>query len=127
MSYKNLEVWKLADRIVVEIHKMTLEDLPKFEMYETGQQIRKSSKSIKSNIVEGYGRKKYQQDYLHFLIISFGSLLETNDHLDTLFSVQSLKNEIKYNSLHSDLELLGKQLNRLITRISASLAEGRKK
>ena len=39
MSYKNLEIWQLAREIALEVHKMTLEDLPKFEMYETGQQI----------------------------------------------------------------------------------------
>jgi hypothetical protein len=34
MSYKNLEIWKLADELVFEIYEMTLQDLPKFEMYE---------------------------------------------------------------------------------------------
>jgi len=38
MSYKNLEIWKLADELVVEIHEMTLKKLPKFEMYEEGSQ-----------------------------------------------------------------------------------------
>jgi len=40
MSYKNLDIWKLADELVVEIHDMTLSKLPKFEMYEEGSQIR---------------------------------------------------------------------------------------
>ena len=50
MSYKNLEIWQEARKIVVDIHKMTLARLPKFEMYEEGSQIRKSSKSVKSTI-----------------------------------------------------------------------------
>lgn len=58
MSYKNLEIWKLADEVVVEIHEMTLAKLPKFEMFEEGSQIRRSSKSVKATIVEGYGRKE---------------------------------------------------------------------
>jgi hypothetical protein len=33
MSYRNLEIWKLAGEIVVDIHKMTLEKLPKYELY----------------------------------------------------------------------------------------------
>jgi four helix bundle protein len=52
MSYKNLEIWQLARDVVIEIHKMTL-TFPKFEMYEEGSQIRRSSKSVKSTIVEG--------------------------------------------------------------------------
>ena len=56
MSYKKLEIWQLARKLVIDIHKMTLYKLPKFDMYEEGSQIRKSSKSVKSTIVEGYGR-----------------------------------------------------------------------
>ncbi len=32
MSYKNLEIWQLAREVAVEIHKMSLEKLPKFEL-----------------------------------------------------------------------------------------------
>src|SRR5437867_185128 len=54
MSYRNLEIWTLSRELVVDIHKMTLTKLPKFEMFEEGTQIRKSMKSVKSTIVEGY-------------------------------------------------------------------------
>ena len=64
MSYKKLEIWQLAKAIVAEIHLMTIRDLPKFEMYEEGSQIRRSIKSVKSNIVEGYGRRRYKQEFL---------------------------------------------------------------
>lgn len=49
MSYKNLEVWQMAREVVIDIHQMTLRNLPKFEMYEEGNQIRRSSKSVKLN------------------------------------------------------------------------------
>ena len=120
MSYKDLEVWYIANRIVIEIHRMTIEDLPKFEMYEVGSQIRRSSKSIKSNIVEGYGRRKYQKDYLRFLIFALGSVLETNDHLETLHLSRSLKDVTLFKALTEDLDHLGRKLNRLIQRISDS-------
>jgi len=42
MSYKKLEIWRLAKELVVDIHRMTIEKLPKFEMYEEGSQIRRS-------------------------------------------------------------------------------------
>jgi four helix bundle protein len=70
MSYKNLEIWKLARELTIEIHKMTLNGLPKFEMFEEGSQIRKSSKSVRSTIVEGYGRRKYKQEFIRFLIFA---------------------------------------------------------
>ena len=45
-SYKDLDVYKISHKLAVEIHKITLEDLPKFEMFEEGMQIRKSSNII---------------------------------------------------------------------------------
>ena len=82
MSYKNLQIWQEARESVIEIHKMTLYKLPKFEMYEEGSQIRRSIKSVKSNIVEGYGRSKYKQEYIKFLVYSLSSNDETIDHLE---------------------------------------------
>lgn len=114
MSYKNLEIWQLAREVVIEIHKMTLEHLPNFEMYEEGSQIRRSSKSVKSNVVEGYGRKNYQKDYVRFITYSISSNDETIDHLETLWETNSLKNEKLYNDLHEKLVLLGKKTNRFI-------------
>lgn len=118
MSYKNLEIWKLAREVVIEIHQMSLNELPKFEMYEVGSQIRRSSKSVKSNIVEGYGRRYYKQEFIHHLIISLASNDETIDHLETLFETKSLTNEMVYKSLHDKLELLGKKLNSFIKSVN---------
>ena len=66
-SYKDLEIYKLSYDLAIKIHKMSLE-LPKYEMYEEGSQIRRSSKGITSCIVEGYGRKKYKAEFVKFLI-----------------------------------------------------------
>ena len=71
-SYKDLEIYKISHKLAIEVHKMSL-DLPSFEMYEEGGQIRRSAKAIPTNIVEGFGRKKYQPDYLRFLIIAHSS------------------------------------------------------
>jgi four helix bundle protein len=114
MSHKNLEIWKLADELVVEIHEMTLARLPKFEMFEEGGQIRRSSKSVKSTIVEGYGRKRYKAEFIKFLVYSLGSNDETIDHLETLYKTRSLQDEVHYNYLHSKLEMLGKKINLFI-------------
>lgn len=114
MSYKNLEIWQLADDLVVKIHEMTLTKLPKFEMFEEGSQIRRSSKSVKSTIVEGYGRKRYKAEFIKFLVYSLGSNDETIDHLENLFKTKSLQGEELYNYLHAKLETLGKKINLFI-------------
>jgi len=43
--------------------------LPKFEMYEEGRQIRKSSKSVKDNIVEALEEEDTNKSLLDFLHI----------------------------------------------------------
>jgi four helix bundle protein len=122
LSYKDLEIWQEARSLVIDIHKMTLEKLPKFELYEEGGQIRKSSKSVKSTIVEGYGRRRYQQEYIRFLTYAIASNDETIDHLETLYETDSLKNKELYENLHDRIEILGKKLNKFIQAIGRDLS-----
>jgi four helix bundle protein len=127
MSYKNLEVWQLARDLSIDIHKMTFNELPKHEMYEVGSQIRRSVKSVRSNIVEGYGRKKYQNEYCKYLIYAMSSNLETIDHLETLFETESLMNKKLFDGLILRLETLGKKLNVLIQSIQSGIQTSSKK
>ena len=117
MSYKKLVIWQKARELVIDIHKMTLRELPKFELYEEGSQIRRSIKSVKSNIVEGYGRRRYKQDYLRFLTYSLSSCDETTDHLETLYETESLKDGALYQNLHERLQTLGKKINLFIQSV----------
>ena len=90
-------------------------------MYEEGSQIRRSSKSVRSNIVEGYGRRRYVMEYIRFLTFSIASNDETIDHLETLFETGSLQNKTLYDDLHEQLEVLGKKLNLFIQSIERSI------
>jgi len=121
MSYKKLEIWERARDVSIAIHKMTLAELPKFEMYEEGSQIRRSSKSTRSNIVEGYGRRRYVMEYIRFLTFSIASNDESIDHLETLFETGSMQNKLLYDDLHEKLETLGKKLNLFIQAIESSI------
>ena len=72
MSYKKLEIWKIARKLVIDIHKMTLNELPKFEMYEEGSQIRRTIKSVKSNIVKDMDAENIYKNifvFLHFRLV----------------------------------------------------------
>jgi four helix bundle protein len=111
MSYKTLEIWQIARELVVAVHDMTLTKLPKFEMFEEGSQTRRAVKSIKSNIVEGYGRRRYKQEFIRYLTYAQASCDETKDHLETLFDTQSLTDAKLYEKLHERLEVLGRKLN----------------
>jgi four helix bundle protein len=103
MNYRDLEIWKLAREAAVAIHRMTL--------YEEASQIRRSVKSIRSNIVEGYGRRRYKQEFIRFLVFAHASCDETIDHVQGLFETGSLANEANYRELQTQLDLLGRKLN----------------
>ena len=93
VDHKDLEVWQLSREVSIKIHHMTLIELPKFEMYETGTQIRRASKSIRFNIVEGYGRRRYKLEFIKHLQYALGPAKEVEDQLDCLYETGSLKKE----------------------------------
>lgn len=120
MNYRDLEIWQLSRSLTIDIHNMTLQNLPAFEKFEEGSQIRRSMKSVKSNIVEGYGRRRYKQDFIRFLTYAHASCDETIDHLETLFETESLSDKSLYSDLHSRLNILGGKLNRFIQGVEAN-------
>ncbi len=79
-SYQDLDIYKISLALFYEVHPASLL-LPKYEMYELGSQIRRSSDSVNSNIVEGYGRNRYKADFIKFLVYSHSSCLEAKGHL----------------------------------------------
>src|SRR4026209_490199 len=103
MSYRNLEIWRLARDLTIDIHRITIHDLPKFEMYEEGSQIRRAIKSVRSNIVEGYGRRNHKQEFIRFLTFALASDDEATDRLETLFETESLRDKELFHNLRDRL------------------------
>lgn len=116
-GYKELDIYKSASKLAVEIHKMTINELPAFEKYEEGNQIRRSSKSIVTNIVEGFGRRRYKNEFIQFLTYALASCDETREHLNILFETGSLKNRDFFEYSVSEYDKLGKQLTRFIQSV----------
>jgi four helix bundle protein len=110
---------KLAKNISIDIHQMTL-NLPKFEQFGEAQQISRSSKAVRSTIVEGYGRRYYKADYVKFIIYALASNGETLDHLDTLHETKSLADKKIFDDLHNKLVTLGRKINNFLQLIQTS-------
>lgn len=114
-------MYQLAFKLAVEIHRMSLQ-LPKYEMYEEGSQIRRSSKSIPANLAEGYGRRRYKNDYIKFLVYALASCDETRLHLDLLHETGELPQK-RYDYFTEQYIILGKQLNKFLQSIIKSHRE----
>ncbi len=117
VSYKELEIYKLSHALAVEIHKMTLQVLPRFELYEEGSQIRRSSKSIACNIVEGFGRRRYKQEFIQYLTHCQASCDETKEHLKLLHDTASLQENDMYCHFKSRYEELGAKISNFIRSV----------
>ena len=120
MSYRELDIWQLAKTLTTDVHRMTIQNLPKFEMYEEGSQLRRAMKSVRSNIVEGYGRRRYKQEFIRFLTFALASNCEAIDHLEMLHETNSLSDDLLYRDLHDRLDLLGRKLNKFLQSVAAT-------
>jgi len=114
-SYRDLEIYTLSYDLAVKVHKMSLK-LPKYELYEEGSQIRRSSKGVTSCIVEGYGRKKYKADFARFITYAHASCDETILHLNFIKDAHGfVAKEIK--ALFDDYNKLGSKINKFLQYI----------
>ncbi len=74
-DYKNIKAYQYADNLALEIYRVT-RYFPKEELYGLTSQLRRAAVSCPANIAEGASRKS-KRDYLHFLYIGRGSIVET--------------------------------------------------
>jgi four helix bundle protein len=107
-SYRDLEIFQIAYKLAIEVHSMTM-SLPKYKLYEQGSQLRRSSKSIKDNIVEGYGRKKYKADFIRFLIYAHSSCDEALEQINMINDIHFKDKPLTY--LINNYEVLGRKIN----------------
>lgn len=77
--FYDLEAWKKARMLNLEIYKMTRADAFKKDFILVDQ-VRRSSVSIMANLAEGFGRKG-NKEFLQFISIAEGSLCELKSHL----------------------------------------------
>ena len=110
-NYKDLDIYKIAFDLAIKVHKLSL-NLPAFELYEQGSQIRRSSKSIKDQISEGYGRRRYKADFIKFLVYAQASNDECSGQIETIIKLYP-DNE-GWAELLKEYDILGKKINNFI-------------
>lgn len=115
-DYKELDVWKKSVALTTELYKLTSR-FPDTERYGLASQIRRATTSIAANIAEGWGRGS-RGEYIQFLTVARGSLMELETHLIVASNLHFLNPE-EFHALLKPLEDIGKMLNRLIAVLRA--------
>jgi four helix bundle protein len=95
----------------MDIFLMT-KNFPKEEMYSLTNQIRRASRSIPANIVEGWAKRKYENIFRRHLIDSIGSCNETKLWLDFSRDCKYISND-ENDTLMKNCDEIGKMLNGL--------------
>lgn len=110
-SFLDLEVYHLAHKFSMKIFEAT-KNFPKEEKYSLIDQIRRSSRSVAGNIVEGWGKRTYINSFKRHLIDANGSLEETKSWL--LFAKDChYITDIVCKELFGEAEIIGTKLWRL--------------
>lgn len=111
-SYKDLDIYKISFQLFIKTHQFSLQ-LPQYELFELGSQLRRSSDSVNSNIVEGYGRKRYKKDFIKFLTYSHASNDVTINHLEKLKIIYP-QFEMVINELIGEYDSLGGKIHNFL-------------
>lgn len=110
-DHTKLRAFELADDLALMVYRLT-KGFPKEEVYGLTSQMRRAAISVPSNIVEGCARET-QKDYLHFLVIAFGSLRELHYQISLAVRLGYLQKE-DISTCNSKVEETEKVMNGLI-------------
>lgn len=114
-SFRDLKVYQELKRLHLEVHKKSLA-FPKFELYELGSQVRRSSNSAPANVAEGWG-SRHTNIYLEAINRSLGETRETQHHLEIAWKKTYLT-ENEFRELDAGYDSCGRMLERLYQKLT---------
>jgi four helix bundle protein len=109
--FEELEVWKLARKFVTRIYKITNNENFKKD-FALRDQLRRASKSIISNISEGFERQS-NLEFIRFLYIAKASAGETRAQLYIAPDLEYI-NKTDFKILISESEMISKSISGFI-------------
>ncbi len=116
-SFRDLEVYKLAREVSLEIFKMS-KDFPIEERYSLTDQIRRSSRSVGAQIAEAWGKRRYELHFISKLTDSDSEQLETQHWIDVSEESGYIKSD-KCQILLQKCEQIGKMIQSMIDKSSS--------
>ena len=89
--YKKLDAYKVAKEFTIYVYSL-VKNYPPHEQYALCDQLRRAVVSVPSNIAEGMGRMAVKER-IHFLEISYASMMEVLCQLDISQSIGYISDE----------------------------------
>jgi four helix bundle protein len=111
--FEDLKVFQRSYALALQLHKITL-TFPDYEKFALATQIRRASKSIPANIVEGYAKQsKFPAEFKRFLFIAIGSSEEMKLWLMFCKDLEYINQE-NYKNFYNEYDEVSKMLHGLI-------------
>jgi four helix bundle protein len=114
-SFRELRVYQELRRLHLDVHQESLK-FPRFELYELGSQVRRSSNAAPAILAEGWG-SRHTNVYIEAVSRAMGEIRETQHHLDMAQARSYLTRE-RFMELDSSYERCGKMLECLHQSLS---------
>lgn len=114
-SFRELKVYQKLKALHLDVHDETL-GFPKFETYELGAQVRRSSNAAPAILAEGWG-SRHTNIYIEAISRAMGEVRETQHHLDVarekkyLTAQRFQELDVRYNECGRMLEGLHQALS----------------
>lgn len=113
-SFRDLEIYNESFELMILVHKEAIK-FPIFEKNDLSSQMRRGSKSIPSNIAEGWAKREHEKEFKKHLGIALGSANEMEVHLETAKALNYLNKDL-CNQLIIKYRNLGGKIANLIKR-----------
>lgn len=113
-DFRDLKVYKLSYKLAMEIFHIT-KKFPKEERYSLTDQIRRSSRSVTTNISESYRKRRYPKHFISKLSDSDAELAETLTWLDFSKDCEYINSE-EHTYFINEYEEVGKMLGSMINK-----------
>jgi four helix bundle protein len=111
-GFRNLTVYRNAFSLAIDIYNIS-KKFPRDEIFSLTSQIRRSSRSVCSNIGEGYRKRQYESHFVSKMSDSDMENSETQVWLDFAYACKYITKEI-YDDFNMRSEEIGRLLNHLI-------------
>jgi four helix bundle protein len=110
-TYSDLLVYKQAYRLALDVSRLT-KGFPRQEQYEMGRQVRRSSRSMAANIVEGWAKRNSAAEFKRHLMIAVGECAETKYWIELAVD-EGIVDGKSVEAIRSDYGKLGFMLHNL--------------
>ena len=103
-SFKDLIVYQKAYKLAMEIFELSRR-FPEEEKYSLTDQIRRSSRSVTSNLAEAWAKRRYEKSFESKLTDSLGEEFETEVWIDYSKDCGYIQKETHENLVNEYLEV----------------------